>query len=66
MDGCAHNPENSSTKKTGEHIPCRYSMLTIWVFYHIKNKHTLNHGEDCMKNVCASLRKIYATCCKCN
>ena len=25
-DGCANNPENSSTIKVGEHIPCGYSM----------------------------------------
>ena len=23
-DGCANNPENSSTTKIGEHIPCGY------------------------------------------
>ena len=26
IDGCANNPENSSTEKTGVHIPCGYSM----------------------------------------
>ena len=26
IDGCANNPENSSTTKIGEHIPCGYSM----------------------------------------
>ena len=26
IDGCANNPENSSTLKIGEHIPCGYSM----------------------------------------
>ena len=29
IDGCANNPENSSTTKSGEHIPCRYSISTI-------------------------------------
>ena len=24
IDGCANNPENSSTTKTGEHISCGY------------------------------------------
>ena len=24
IDGCANNPENSSTTKIGEHIPCEY------------------------------------------
>ena len=29
IDEYANNPENSSTKKIGEHIPCGYSMSTI-------------------------------------
>ena len=41
INGCANNPENSSTTKIGEHIPCGYSMSTIWAFDHIANKHTL-------------------------
>ena len=28
-DGCENNPENSSTTKIGEQIPCRYSMSAI-------------------------------------
>ena len=32
MDGCANNPEKSSKTKLGEHIPCRYSMSTIWAY----------------------------------
>ena len=27
-DGCANNPENSSTIKIGEHVLCRYSIST--------------------------------------
>ena len=27
--GCTNNPENSSTKKVGQHIPCGNSMSTI-------------------------------------
>ena len=38
IDGCENNPENSSTTKIGEHIPCRYSMSTIWGFDQICNK----------------------------
>ena len=38
IDGCANNPENSSTTKIGQHIPCRYSMLTIWAFDNIKKQ----------------------------
>ena len=29
IDGCAKNPENSSTTEIGGHIPCRYSMSTF-------------------------------------
>ena len=55
-DGCANNPENSSATKIGQHIPCGYSMLTIWAFNNTENKHTLYCGEDYMKNFCESLR----------
>ena len=41
IDGCANSPENSSTTKMGQHIPCRYSMLTILALDHIENRHTL-------------------------
>ena len=57
IDGCANNPENSSTTKIGEHIPCGYSMSTIWEFDLIENKHTLYRGKDCMKKFCISLRE---------
>ena len=33
IDRCANNLENSSTTKIGQHIPCGYSMPTIWAFY---------------------------------
>ena len=55
MDGCANNPENPSTTKIAQHIPCGYSMSSIWAFDHIK-KHTLYRGKDCMKKFCTSLR----------
>ena len=35
IDGCVNNPENSSRTKVGKHIPCGYSMSTIWAFDHI-------------------------------
>ena len=54
--GCANNPEKSSTTKIGEHIPCGYSISTIWRFDHIEDKHTLYCGKDCMKKFCTSLR----------
>ena len=38
IDGCANNPENSSTMKIGEHIPCGYPMSIIWAFEDLKNK----------------------------
>ena len=49
IDGCANNPENSSTTKIGEHILSGHSMSPIWAFDHIENKHTLYCGKDCMK-----------------
>ena len=57
IDGYANNPENSSTTKLGEHIPCAYSTSTIWAFDHIGNKHTLYRGKDCMKKFCESLKE---------
>ena len=29
IDGCENNPEKSSTRKIGKHIPCEYLMSTI-------------------------------------
>ena len=46
IDGCANNPEKSSTTKIGDHIPSGYLMSTIWAFNDIENKHILYHGED--------------------
>ena len=40
-----------------EHIPCKYSMSTIWAFNHIENKHTLYRGKACMKKFCEPLRE---------
>ena len=57
IDGCANNPENSSTKKIDEHIPCGYSMSKIWEFDHTEKKDTLYRGKDCMKKICTSLRE---------
>ena len=48
---------NFSTTKIGEHIPCGYSMSTIWAFDYIENKQTLYCGKDCMKTFCESLRE---------
>ena len=57
IDGFPNNPENSSTTKIGVHIPCRYSMSTIWGFDHIEDKHTLYRGKDCTKKFFTSLRQ---------
>ena len=49
IDGCANNPEKSSTTKIGKHITCVYSMSTMG-FDIMQNKHTLYRGEDSIKN----------------
>ena len=54
---CAGNPENFSTTKIGEHIPCGYSVSLIWTFDHIENKTTFDRGKDCMEKFCESLRE---------
>ena len=41
-DGCANNPENSSTTKIG------YLMSTTWTF---------DRGKDCMETFCEYLRE---------
>ena len=40
--------------KTGEQIPCRYSISTRWASGNIYNNHSLYRGEDCMKTFCFS------------
>ena len=45
IDGCAKNPEKSSTTKLTERIPWGYSMSIIWAFDTIKNNHTLYRRE---------------------
>ena len=57
IDGCANSPQNYSATKIGEHIPCKYTMSTIWAFDHIENKNTLYYGKDYMKMFCTSLRE---------
>ena len=57
INGCANNPEKSSTMKVGEYVPCGYSISTIFGFDHIENKHGLYRGKDCMKNFCDSLKE---------
>ena len=57
IDACANNPENLSTTKIGEYIPCRYSMSVMQAFESTENKHTLHRGEDCVKKFCEFLRE---------
>ena len=57
IDGWANNPEKSSTTIKGEHIPCGYSMSTIWAFDSIEYKHTLYREKNCLKKFCTSLRE---------
>ena len=49
--------DGSSATKVDEHIPCGYSMSTIWEFDDIENKHSLSSGKDCMKKFCISPRE---------
>ena len=56
--GYANNPENSSTTNIGEHIPCGYSMSTIWTFDQIEKKHNLFRVKDSIKKFCESLREL--------
>ena len=55
MDGWANDPEKSSITKIGEHIPRGHSMSIIGGSDHIKEKHTLYLGKDCMKKFWESL-----------
>ena len=57
IDGCKNNPENSSTKKGGKHIPSGFSMFTILPFKYIENKHDVYKGKGCMKKFCEYLRE---------
>ena len=57
IDGCENNSEKSSIRKAGKHIPCGYSLSTIWGFNQIEDKYTLYRGQDCMKKICESLRE---------
>ena len=48
--------QKNCQQKKGKHIPCQYSMSTIWAFDQVENKHSLHRGKDCMKKFCESLR----------
>ena len=57
VDRCKNNFEKSSTTKLGEHIPCGYSMSTIWNFDEIENKHDVYWDEDWIKRFCKSFKE---------
>ena len=57
IGGCENNPEKSSTTKRDKHIPCGYSMSTIWGFNHIEDKYTLYRRRRFMKKFYESLRE---------
>ena len=52
IEGCASNPEKSSTTKIGKHIPCRYSVPTIWNLEYMEYRKQVYYGKDCMKKFC--------------
>ena len=56
-DGCKNNPENSFSKKVGEHIPSGFSVSIILSSKSIENKHNVYRGKNCMKKFCESLRE---------
>ena len=39
---CANDSENSSIKRNGEDVPCRYAVPKFWGFEHIEYKRTLH------------------------
>ena len=65
IDECVSKPKKSSTTKIGEHVPCEYSMSTIWVFDTIGNKHSLYRGENCQKKFSSSLKEHGTNVIKC-
>ena len=62
VDNCKINPKKFSTTKISEHIPCGYSISTIWAFGKIENKHSLCRGEDNERKLCFSKK----ACGRCN
>ena len=57
IDEHKNNSEILSTTKIGEHIPCEYSMYTIWTFDCIENKHDVYRRENAIKISCESIRE---------
>ena len=57
VDGCKNNPVESSATKIAAHIPCGYSMSTIWTFDGLENKHDLYRGEDRIEKFFEALKE---------
>ena len=57
IDGCKNNPEQSSTTKTGECIPCEYSVSMIQAFDSIGNNRNVCRSEIVGKTFCESLQE---------
>ena len=49
IGGFKYNFEKSSTTEVCEHVPCGYSMPTIWTLDGIENKHDVHRGQDYLK-----------------
>ena len=58
-DVCGNNPEKLWTMKIGEHIPCEYSVSTIWGFDYVESKHTLYHGKRLYEKVLQFFKRTY-------
>ena len=44
VDGCKNNLKKLLPIKIGKHIPCGYSMLTIWTFDGEENNPGIHRG----------------------
>ena len=55
VNGCKNNPEKSSTRKISEHIPCGYSISTIWTLDGVENEHNVYRCKDWIKKFCQFL-----------
>ena len=57
VDGCKHNPENSSTTKVSKHIPSSFSTSFIFSFRNIENNHDAYRDTGSMKKLCEQAMK---------
>ena len=54
-DGYKNSFEKICIAKVGEHIPCGYSVFTIWMFDITENIHDVQREQDSMKTFYESL-----------